>query len=139
MTVTNTSHALRLKLSRKRLGHYSQKTISYCLSQPVEETCELQFSSLILFIVILCNIVKCTTMILILWRANDPPLVTMGDCITAFLQEPDETTAGMCLLDKHKVSKGKWRGAGIALPWDSRRRRWFAAASAKRWIIGTSL
>ena len=111
--------------------------ISYCLSQSVTEVCELQFSSLILIIVIVCNVIKGVTMLFVLWKANEPPLVTTGDCTTSCLQDLDDNTAGMCLLDKRKVTDGQWESAGNAHHWDSRRRRWFAAASAKRWTIGT--
>ena len=112
-------------------------SISYCLSQPVTETCELQFSSLILVIVIICNFIKCSTMLVILWRANKPPLITLGDCIATYLEEADQNTTGMCLLDKQLVSEGQWESPGIARQWDSRRRHWFTAASIKRWTIGT--
>ena len=111
--------------------------ISHCLSQPVTETCELQFSSLILIIVIICNFIKCSTMLVILWKANEPPLVTLGDCIAIYLEVADDYTKGICLLDKQMISKGQWQSSDLGRQWDSRRRFWFTAASTKRWVIGT--
>ena len=127
--------------------------ISYCLSQPVTETCELQFSTVMLVIVIICNLIKCITMLLMLWRASESPLVTLGDCIATYLKKTDDATTGMCLLNKEMVAiTGEWESdllkqqtasAGeqespeLARCWDFRRRFWFAAASAERWIIGT--
>lgn len=118
-------------------GNVTGHNISYCLSQPVTETCELQFSSLVLVIVIICNFVKCSTMLLILWKANEPPLVTLGDCIAAYLEVADNSTDAVSLLDKQTILKGQWQSSDFARQWDPRRRFWFSAASTKRWIIGT--
>ena len=113
--------------------------ISYCLSQPVTETCKVQFSSPLLVVVIICNFIKCSTILLVLWKANEPTLVTLGDAIATHLEEPSPNTAEMCLLNKRTVSKGQWKFPGQAQQWDSNRRLWFTAASSRRWAVCTIL
>ena len=76
--------------------------IQYCLSQRVEEHCLLQFSPTIMVIVIMCNLVKMTVMMWIAWRQDWEPLVTLGDAIASFLDDPDPTTKGNCLAGKNR-------------------------------------
>ena len=108
--------------------------VSYCLVQEMEEECKLQLSRFIIFIVLWCNFTKFTTMCLILWKANEPPLITLGDCIECCLEQPSEITAGMCLLDDRAKSKSYPITPSLPQHWDSRRRFWFAAATARNWI-----
>ena len=115
-------------------GGYSHAfPIQYCLSQPVEGYCTLQFSFLIITIVIVCNIMKLACMMMLLLRQQAKPLVTLGDAVESFLATPDPTTEDMCLADKREFSAKK--------PWSARRDsyepkqlRWFASASWKRWL-----
>ena len=115
----------------KILGH----VISYCLVQPVEESCQLQFSRLFIIVVIVSNLIKFMVMVAILLKAKDPTLLTIGDCITSHLQRPEPKSVGMCLLDKYLVKDGQWKSLNRPQKWDASRRRWFAAASVKRWIV----
>ncbi|KAF2751972.1 hypothetical protein M011DRAFT_11578 [Sporormia fimetaria CBS 119925] len=75
-----------------------------CLVQKVDPHCQVQFSSIALVIVIVCNLIKVTLMIIILWRFNHPTLVTIGDAISSFLERPDPYTRDLYLLSKHKVT-----------------------------------
>lgn len=77
--------------------------VEYCLSETRGVSyCQLQFVWYTLLIVVACNLVKVICMSLVayhLWDLNEPILATIGDCVTSFLERPDETTAGWCLLD----------------------------------------
>ena len=117
----------------------SGREIAYCLSQPVRETCELQFYGLVLHIVIIYNLFKCFTMVLTLWKAQEPPLVTLGDYIASHFERSIEHTADTCLLDRQTVLAGRWREKRVPQPWLGRRYLWFSAASAKRWILCSAL
>jgi len=101
------------------------------------------------------NLGKCVTMFIALYRAKDPTLVTVGDAVANNLDNPDELTKGRCLMAKVDVDKGpmRWRmrsSAGLhvkkpntqPLPitcWAPLRRRWFAAASTRRWCVTMGL
>ena len=106
---------------------------TYCLEQPITQHCRLQFSVAIMIVVIVSNLIKMICMGLIAWQRPTQPLVTMGDAIASFLNEPDVTTAGNCLADKK--SFGKRDGWGVTYRrWErSRSLLWFHAASKWRW------
>ena len=107
--------------------------ISYCLVEQVEEECRLQYSLTIMIIVIVANATKATIMILTWWKLQTPTMVTIGDAITSFLDDPDQTTAGICLTSKRDILKGRWKNQG-AKRWAPVRHFWFRAASIKRWL-----
>ena len=114
-------------------GHLWAVPIQYCLSQPVEEHCTLQFSLWIITIVIMCNITKLACMLMLLFRQQAKPLVTLGDAVESFLETPDPTTENMCLADKSDFSEKKlWSAASDS--YEPRQLCWFASASFKRWL-----
>ena len=130
----------------------SNAPIRYCLSQKVEEHCQLQFSVSIMAFVIIANFLKICCMVYTLWSLRTPTLVTLGDAISSFLQEPDSTTVGRCTLSGKNVDKDEvWykrvyddrtlRLAGFESfpsrpePWQEQSYHWFKAASRARWGI----
>ncbi len=120
--------------------------VSYCTIEQVEEFCKLQFSFTIATAVIVANFVKAVCMMLLLclyW--NHGALVTIGDAIAAFLEDPDPETLGRCLHTKRDVGlRWNWNEyAGIAKTalsseptrFTMRRRRWARAPSTMRWWL----
>jgi len=85
-------------------------SVDYCFSDPVEERCRLQFSLVIMGIVIGCNLVKTICMVLTLWYHKSQPLVTLGDALALFLDHPDPTTENMCLANKFSFARNKKGG-----------------------------
>jgi hypothetical protein len=67
------------------------------------ETCKLQFSTMILQIIIMCHAVKAICMILMLLDRKFIPLVAIGDAVDSFLLKPDPNTAGICYADKRYI------------------------------------
>ncbi|KAF2021836.1 hypothetical protein BU24DRAFT_417471 [Aaosphaeria arxii CBS 175.79] len=113
----------------------NQAQLSYCLSQIIEQHCEVQFHPTILSIVIACNTVKIIVMVLVLWRLNHATIVTMGDAIQSFIQIPDPTTENCCLMSTRTVET-LWKSPAARLNqrWSSRKRHWYAeGCSARRW------
>ena len=115
----------------------SNYTIDYCLSQPVQEECKLQFSLVIMLIVIGCNATKCICMVYLAIGSKEEPLVTLGDSISSFLNRPDLTTKGFCLAGRDSFQTTDWEAR--ALTYNPKKRRWFRAATAQRWIITTAI
>lgn len=121
------------------------KKIDYCLSQIEPAHCTLQFSLQVLIAVIVCNALKSAAMFWTLYKQKDATLVTIGDAITSYLDRPDETTKGRCLMSRMDI-KG-WKLAKDKpniepLPktfFEHKASRFFAAASWKRWITTFSL
>ena len=119
--------------------------VEYCLSQIVEEHCKLQFSGGIMMVVIVCNLCKMIIMGYIAWKRPLEPLVTVGDAIASFLDEPDLTTMGSCLSGKDQFEKTSSSGqaGGRALRdwgqgimrYDLGASYWFRAVSIRRWTF----
>ena len=112
--------------------------VQYCLSQPVQEHCRLQFSLAIMIIVILCNVIKAVCMGLVVWRKGPEPLVTLGDAISSFIERPDMTTKNHCIDDKGRFMRDSTWDPTIS-KWEPKSRNWFRAASPRRWIICNAL
>ena len=108
---------------------YGGGDIDYCVSDQVEERCELQFNLYIMVTVILCNPVKLVTMGLTVWKQRAPTLVTLGDAVSSFLEVPDTPTEGMCLVTKTDILNGGWSRDGVQKVYKPARSFWFKAAS----------
>lgn len=107
--------------------------VQYCLSQPVEERCRVQFSMIIIGVVIACNILKVMCILLAMRQQKSRPLVTLGDAIEEFLVKPDRTTYLACLSGKRSFSGGRWRDAPSR--WEEKSHRWLSSLSTQRWLI----
>jgi len=108
--------------------------IQYCLSQPIEEHCKLEVSLAIVIVVVSCNLLKAICMGIIAWKKDLEPLVTLGDAIASFLDQPDPTTEGNCLVGRDRFEKSKdWQC--VPSQWDAKPMRWFRAASPRRWLV----
>ena len=125
--------------------------IVYCLSQQVEEICRFEFSMQLLIAVILCNLIKAICMAITIWQQKVPTLVTIGDAISSFLDSPDPTTIKHCMMSRIDVVRGRWRRQKrspveltssqdlLSRAWSPKQKRWFSAASGRRWFICISL
>jgi hypothetical protein len=82
------------------MWHWQEWDIDYCLSEPVEGKCSLNFSLSTIVVVIICNVGKSLLMFFVAFRIKDDPLVTIGDAVDSFLNSNDPTTEGMCLISK---------------------------------------
>jgi hypothetical protein len=109
--------------------------IEYCLSEPVESVCEVEFSLAIMAIVIVFNAFKVLAMTWVLWRYNaESILTTVGDATASFLLREDPTTRGMCLADRTNIVR-LWKMPGTGVPYTARRRRWGVAVSRGKWWL----
>lgn len=84
---------------------YYNYPIDYCLSHRTAETCQLQFSLLIMLIVMFCNLTKTICMLLIIHHRFTTPLLTVGDAVASFLKKPDIYTRNNCLGDKYNFRR----------------------------------
>ncbi|KAI1850745.1 hypothetical protein JX266_004027 [Neoarthrinium moseri] len=82
--------------------------VDYCLVEPVERVCYVGLSNTLLLAVTICVAVKTATAIIVtfvLGRQNQIPLVTLGDAIASFIQNPDNTTYGMCTVNQKDMRR----------------------------------
>ncbi|KAK3709242.1 hypothetical protein LTR37_010980 [Vermiconidia calcicola] len=127
------------------------RKIHYCLSQLEKRRhCKLQFSLGILAAVIAMNFSKCASLFYTYWVERHQPLVTVGDALARFLDNPDELTKGRCLMSRFDVSRGPllWRPVETGLPcakppapthYAPALRHWSAAATQTRWFVTMGL
>ena len=111
--------------------------VKSCFSRIVDEHCRVQFSIVIISVVIACNFLKALCMLLTLRKQRSRPLVTLGDAIEEFLVNPDGTTRLACLSGKSSFSGGQWRDAPSR--WQDQSHRWFLSLSSYRWFICIAL
>lgn len=114
--------------------------IQYCYSEVAEmSSCQLQYVSYIIYVVVICNVVKFLCMCAaarFLWNLNEPILATIGDAVSSFLESPDETTKGHCLLDGEAIRAGVWTSKIAKYDPTYKRKPYtklYHASSATRW------
>ena len=118
---------------------------SCLVSPPTQGDSSLQFSLIIMLMVIVCNAVKVVCCILAARRLGESrPLVTIGDAVASFLEVPDPTTAGFCLLDgrsAESVIKGPETVKRTRIRWNeqSKKHRWFHAHPPCLWYATIGL
>ena len=71
---------------------YPNEDIDYCLAEKAESHCKLYFNTLLLLLVLLCNIGKLLCLFSTLMLARYDPLITVGDAIASFISFPEEST-----------------------------------------------
>jgi len=89
--------------------------IDHCLSSRGELTCKLQYSSVILYVAIACNVVKFLAIALHLMGSREPILATVGDALASFLNSNDPHTKGKCLYTTNTSSSDQY---GSQLHWE---------------------
>ena len=81
-------------------------TISYALSQQLNDGSQIQISLAFILVVIGCNLVKVFviyTTIKLTSNASFRPLITGGDAIASFLENPEPMTTSKCLYDRKRI------------------------------------
>lgn len=107
--------------------------VSFCLSERAPPHCKVQLNSTILVIVTVVNFLKAILMFYIVFRQFDEPLLTMGDAVASFLDDPDPSTRDMCLLSVQDIRHGHFR-AGVRR-WLAPKASWMDAMSRTRRAI----
>jgi len=116
-----------------------------CWTERTDEQCKLQFSTVILSIVIICNFVKALCMLLVFFQRDFYPLATIGDAIQSFMQEPDPCTCGICyagiryIVGQTKLHRPWHTGVPRPLKWRLEKYRWWRVASLTRWIASIGI
>ena len=119
--------------------------VRYCYSEIVEEYCELHFSVAFALTVMTTNLAKACCILYILKKlpSKSPMLVTIGDAIASFLDDPDPHTHEMCCFSKSLVQQLWEKDLAHATAeqivakgqtWPPKSRRWGSSASMIRWF-----
>ncbi|KAI9675457.1 MAG: hypothetical protein M1822_008935 [Bathelium mastoideum] len=118
--------------------------VQRCLARKTIESCGVKFVVPILVIVIASNICKAICMVACL-SLNERPLLTQGDAMASFLENPDPHTEKLCLKNRDSMTEA-WGISRLllkpdnkteipAVEWQPRQMRWYHAATPGIWII----
>ena len=88
----------------------STKSVYYCLSQPTEESCKLQFSLPIAIVIIFFNFFKAVIMLILAFGLRETRVQTIGDAIASFLIQPDHIVNDRCLYSASDFKQGGLSG-----------------------------
>ncbi|KAJ5859232.1 hypothetical protein N7534_004509 [Penicillium rubens] len=111
--------------------HSADLKVKYCLSESVPERCTVEYSLPLIIVVIISNIMKIVILCWITITMAETPILTTGDAISSFVEIPDDTTRGQCLLSRDVVTKP----VNKSLRFDAKPRRWGSPVSGQRWTI----
>ncbi|KAF9062623.1 hypothetical protein BDP27DRAFT_1481775 [Rhodocollybia butyracea] len=112
--------------------------VQYCLSETTTPKCQLQFNLPLLAIVVAFNIVKVACMAIVATRMRDDPLVTLGDAITSFINNPEPLTKDMCLASQsyfEGLNKNDARSSSLSIKHQTQKTRWMTTAGWRHWIV----
>lgn len=114
--------------------------VTTCLAEPTDplrKTCTVSFNSTLFIVVLGLNLVILLLTAFTLLFGRYQPLVTLGDAIASFLQDPDPSTRNNALLTKTNIRSkmGDW-GFTEGKYWaPTRGTRWFRTASLTQWSL----
>ncbi|KAI1746564.1 hypothetical protein F4782DRAFT_524081 [Xylaria castorea] len=106
-------------------------SVDYCLAQPLESTCRVGLSPILLLLVTICVVGKTLTAILatlLLSRQNQPPLVTLGDAVASFIETPEDVNAVYCTFGQAEIRKAIASDSIFIL---SKARKWKAVTKSR--------
>jgi hypothetical protein len=113
--------------------------IQYCLAEPFVSDCSVRVNTMILLVVVICNIVKIASLLTTVFSARFEPIITLGDAISSFVQRTDPFTIAAGALSRADVdSAAKRRTFGCdgwaSSPYQRKTYRWAFAVGVKRWM-----
>ncbi|KAE8395166.1 hypothetical protein BDV23DRAFT_195384 [Aspergillus alliaceus] len=111
--VTNdTNSAFPCQLVQSQASFMPMDNIFYGIYCPVEQPlqrCKLECSLPLAITVVLSILCKAITIGYSAISATEKSILTTGDAVASFIQRPDESTRGQCLLTKEAVEKLHYR------------------------------
>lgn len=112
-------------------------TIDYCLSMETPGFCKLHYSLQLLAVVILANVLKAVAMLWTLFAHRHDLLITVGDAVSSFLDEPDLTSKGLCMISRVDVSRLGRRiySTPVENTKSAGQQRWYAATGLLNWSL----
>lgn len=96
-------HVNDLKANPKNWTLSDDAKVQYCLSEKVDEHCKLNVSLPMALVTLLTDLFKILIMFVVAITVHDSPLMTTGDAISSFMNDPDPYTDGMCMASKRMI------------------------------------
>jgi hypothetical protein len=120
--------------------------VTECLAFEGKSNCQLFYSPIIAVVVIVATFVKVIAIFLAarIHKSRSTPLLTSGDAIASFLEDPDETTKGMCWASLNSIKKKNWlicpkgqepQRHAVRYQLLTRPQQWRSASSPIHWFV----
>jgi hypothetical protein len=113
--------------------------VRYCLSEPVEERCTLQFTAQLAYVVIALNLCKALVLLYILLTITENPLTTVGDAVSSFMTQCDTTTKNLCLMGKEGRYDWRWSPQRSPQIFGGRQHLWYHSVNTRRRVVSLLL
>jgi hypothetical protein len=110
-------------------------SVDYCLSQPTEESCKLQFSLPIAMVIILFNFSKVVIMLILAFGLREARVQTIGDAVASFLIQPDHIVNGRCLYSTLDFRQAGLSGHPRELIFTKKSMRFAKTGEKRIWIL----
>ena len=134
----------KLDHDKANADHWSpfNETVNYCLSEPAVHECRLYANFLLILVVVCTNIIQIIALVVVILRSKSRPLLTIGDALSSFLEDPDGSTRDMCLASSHhfrllNYEKREWRP--LLTCWVPKKRFWCSTVRVGRWLSALGL
>ena len=120
--------------------------VTDCLAVEGKSNCQLFYNPIIAVIVLVATFVKVIAIFLAaqIHKSRSSPLLTSGDAIASFLEDPDETTKGMCWASMNSIKKKNWttrpkgqepQRPAVRYQLLTRPQQWRKASSPIHWFV----
>ena len=83
----------------------SSFNVDHCLSKKVPGLCILNLNFVIMLVVIICNVIKLCCMQVLAFGKFVTPVITTGDAVKSFLDQPDPNSTDLCLVTRQEIEK----------------------------------
>ena len=135
---------LKNALSVLDIGNFSdwkifERTVLFCLSEPQETPCSIQYSGVIVGLLIIftfTTLASMATILILAWKSKNKPLVCPGDAAESFLRDEDPTTMGMCLASWMNVRK-LWKSPSSGKMFKAPQYRVWKGTGPYKWLCLT--
>ena len=109
--------------------------VDYCLSQPTEESCKMQFSLPIAIVIIFFNFFKAVIMLILAFGLREARVQTIGDAIASFLIQPDDIVNGRCLYSVSDFKHAGLSGNPRDLIFTNKSMRFTETGEKRIWLL----
>ena len=90
-------------LNYDQSGGYTTQHVAYGLSTHVPQSSSIQIARVFIIVVIICNLLKTVAIFFTMRNCFSQQILTMGDAVSSYLQSPDISTLGACILKRKKL------------------------------------
>ena len=84
--------------------------VAYGLSTHVPQSSSIQIARVFMIVVIICNLLKTVAIFFTLRDSFSQQILTLGDAVSSYLESPDISTLGACILKRKKLVRNIVQG-----------------------------